>query len=234
MTTHNLFAFGDSHTYGFGLPDIWDPAIPNYYSVPTDYDSLTPYILRGSKLVWANVLAEKLNQRCYNYAISGSSNKEILWQLKKVISANMIHPGDTVVIQWAFFGRHCIISGPSSQDVDNIDRIWHTSASEREVTYYTRYYVEYDAQIETWNRIHYAHLLLAELGVKSYHMLSDSEQTEMPRPYIAHNVHILKTTIADVEDQAYNNNWPRAADDRHQGPEAHMYLGNKFYEMIKG
>ena len=94
----NLFAFGCSHTYGHGLPDCLEAK-----NAPGP---------NPSKLGWISHVGESLKKDVVNRGICGAGNKEILWNFIRHIK--LIDPEDSVIIQWSYFERNCIIRKNSS------------------------------------------------------------------------------------------------------------------------
>ena len=89
MKFNRLITFGDSSTYGHGLPDCF---IPPYNA--GDYPS---------KLGWVNILADKLNiDKIVNLARPGASNRFIL---HRIINFNDFKNDDLVIIQFAHLTR---------------------------------------------------------------------------------------------------------------------------------
>jgi len=86
---NRLITFGDSSTYGHGLPDCF---IPPYNA--GDYPS---------ELGWVNILADKLNiDKIINLARPGASNRFIL---HRIINFNDFKKDDLVIIQFAHLTR---------------------------------------------------------------------------------------------------------------------------------
>lgn len=85
----NLVVFGDSFTYGHGLPDCHiDPFFPG--PLP-------------SKMGWPNLLANKLNlSNTVNLSTPGASNRYIL---HKVGSYDQYEKNDIVLVQFSFCNR---------------------------------------------------------------------------------------------------------------------------------
>ena len=75
-----LVVFGDSYSFGDGLPDCY-PVLPE--TKPSSY-------------VWAQLLATKLEYELVNLARGGSSNLEILWKLMNT----SFKDDDLILIAW--------------------------------------------------------------------------------------------------------------------------------------
>jgi len=176
----NLFAFGCSHTFGYGLPDdemmlisnkgaqqFFEPTLPITFGKKYNY---------GSKLAWPQHLADKLNLTCYNYGFCGANSKEVVWIFTQCLQHNLISNGDTVTILWPAFTR----TGIFHYNPDNIlfvdipsDRQW----LHKNNVFYTDYYDEYDFAIQRWREIILVDLLCKERGINCYHGLVNKELT---------------------------------------------------------
>lgn len=98
-----LWFFGDSFTYGHGLPDC---AI---YNSKSDFYDAGPF---PSKLGWANTVASLTNLPQLNMSLPGMSNLKIHWTMRNVNFA----PDDIVITQWSFPTR-CVILDQEPTDV---------------------------------------------------------------------------------------------------------------------
>jgi len=75
-----LVVFGDSYTFGDGLPDCY-PVTPE--TKPSEY-------------VWAQLVANKLDYELVNLAKCGSSNLEILWKIMNT----SFKDDDLILVAW--------------------------------------------------------------------------------------------------------------------------------------
>jgi hypothetical protein len=75
-----LVVFGDSYTFGDGLPDCY-PVTPE--TKPSSY-------------VWANLIANNLKYELLNLSKGGSSNLEILWKIMNT----SFNDDDIVLVAW--------------------------------------------------------------------------------------------------------------------------------------
>jgi len=103
-----IIFFGDSFTYGDGLPDCMGGGERGLGEGP-----------KPSKLGWANLLCEMRGASGRNLSKSGSSNIEILW--------NMLHteiePDEIIIVQWSFWNRDCLLDDPVTTILPNhVDR----------------------------------------------------------------------------------------------------------------
>ena len=94
-----ILSFGDSFTYGYGMPDC-----NNYSPAP-------------SLLAYPQLLAHKFKCGVLNLASPGASNKEI-WN---IILQSKVKSGDIVTIMWSAFDRTCAIHTPQ-QDPATTDK----------------------------------------------------------------------------------------------------------------
>lgn len=84
-----ILCFGDSFTYGVGLPDYVEHGPTSLYAYP-------------------QLLAEQFGCCSLNLASPGASNKEI-WN---IILQTKLSPADIVVIMWSHPSRTCVINTP--------------------------------------------------------------------------------------------------------------------------
>jgi len=197
-----LITFGDSNTYGQGLPDChWTG----------------PGLLGPSKFAWPQLLANKLEIECHNAGIPGSSNKLIMHQLMSF----PLLPTDTVVVLWSFPERYCHLTNlvTDYKDWKTIKHRaigpWLKTVSSR--NYYKHIYKDLDQQIMTDHYISYTNFYLKNLGIPNYHSsIVDSD-------------HPL---IFDIDYEGLRHNYPKALDGGHIGPEAHAELAKLIYERI--
>lgn len=90
-----IWFFGDSYTYGHGLPDC-----VMYNSKLDFYDAgIVP-----SKLGWANIVATRTGLPHINMSVPGMSNLKIHWKMR----TTKFDPDDIVITQWSFPTR-CVI-----------------------------------------------------------------------------------------------------------------------------
>jgi hypothetical protein len=85
-----LVVFGDSNSYGTGLPDC---APGNIEGNP-------------SKLAWPTLLADMLQLELINLTMAGSSNSHMLWTLRNTD----IYLDDIVIVQWSWTGRDTLFN----------------------------------------------------------------------------------------------------------------------------
>tara|TARA_B100000686_G_scaffold34101_1_gene35666 strand:+ start:401 stop:1135 length:735 start_codon:yes stop_codon:yes gene_type:complete len=109
-----LITFGDSNTYGIGLPDVWDGPEGGEYGESCRWQRAGGLKLTGmfppSQFAWPQVLANKLKIDCINKGIPGSSNKEIWWGIINF----KFEPTDIVIVAWSFFDRSYLLGSTHS------------------------------------------------------------------------------------------------------------------------
>jgi hypothetical protein len=224
----NLFAFGCSHTYGYGLPDVVQ-YMTGKEIYPTKFGKNYNF---GSKFAWPQLLANKLNLECYNYGCCGANGKEVVWLITQCLQHNMIFNKDTVAILWPAFSRTGIfendpLCNPSSQVITN--RIWADKGNKRSKVFYYSYYNEYDFAIQRWQEIILVDLLCKERGINCYHSTYNKELTpaEVGLKSITKNMNI---------DFMQGSPWSVdfSADGKHHGPKSNELLASKWFNFIKG
>lgn len=100
----NVYFFGDSYTYGYGLPDcvIFNQDENDYNPGPTH-----------SNLGWTTIVAANLGLTHVNLSKCGTSNMRIHYDIR----TQTFEPDDIVITQWSFSPR-CVILDDSLQDVN--------------------------------------------------------------------------------------------------------------------
>ncbi len=140
-----LWFFGDSFTYGYGLPDC---VIYNYEL--DFYDSgLIP-----SKLGWANIVSQTLNLEHINMSLPGMSNLKIHWKIRNV----KFSPEDIVITQWGFPTRCAILD-------DDITDIYAWPKNEPSDTFF-RVHSPLDLERRSLMVVEHTELLMKSLGIK--------------------------------------------------------------------
>lgn len=90
--------FGDSMTYGHGLPDCIDK----------ENGGVGLGRMAGPKpsdIGWASIVSRELNLPCVNLSRPGASNLEIFWTIRNAA----IRCSDLVIVQWSFPERGCLL-----------------------------------------------------------------------------------------------------------------------------
>jgi len=162
-----LIAFGDSQTYGHGLPDCWD------------YEKKT-LLKEPSKLSWPNYLVKHLGLDevvLTNYTASpGASNLEILY---KILCFDY-KPGDVVTIYWSFTARDIIFNEQYYGKVG----AWDTNKMREQIkignwidtdlvkNWYAVHSKE-DYVLRSWFYIHHAECFLNTKSIENYSILTE-------------------------------------------------------------
>ena len=227
-----LVTFGCSHTFGAGLPDVWD------------FENHTPIFTQGpSKYAWPQLLADKLNIECVNAGFTGASNKKIWWNALNFDYQNT----DIVIILWSFLSRSCIITGPNITDHITFG-LW--SNDDPGVSFYKHLYGEYDMLVDFYLRCNHLHNFLiskvetiyhAETGTQHSAEISNSslikigtdaeEQTFVPiKDVIKFNkITFLKSSLWHIGEEIKS----LALDNVHPGIEANEQFATEIYNEIK-
>ena len=140
-----LWFFGDSYTYGHGLPDC---AI--YNSELDFYDAgLVP-----SKLGWVNIVATRTGLPHINMSLPGMSNLKIHWKMRNTDFG----PDDIVITQWSFPTR-CVILD------DTLDDIYAWPETERSKWFYSAH-SPLDLERRSLMTVEHTELLMKTRGIK--------------------------------------------------------------------
>lgn len=140
-----LWFFGDSYTYGHGLPDC-----VIYNSEFDFYDAgLTP-----SRLGWANIVATRTGLPHINMSLPGMSNLKIHWKMRNTNFA----PDDIVITQWSFPTR-CVIL---DEDLEDIYRYPLTERSE----WFYKAHSLLDLERRSLMIVEHTELLMKSLGIQ--------------------------------------------------------------------
>jgi len=201
-----LITFGDSFTYGHGLPDC---------HVPPD--------LAGpecSKLSWPQLLGDKLGIEVINRAKPGHSNIEIL---RDILNSKDILSTDIVIVGWTYAVRDYVfkknflgkdISFKVSPWIGNKDFIkkWFSVHN------------EYDLSIRAGLHIHHAECFLKTKEVKQYHFCAyRGFLNAMPEFTVVPENFIKKNILPRID---------KALDNSHPGTKSQEKAANNLYEII--
>lgn len=154
-----ILCFGDSFTYGVGMPDHVEHGPNSLYAYP-------------------QLLAHNFKTSALNYAAPGASNKEI-WN---IILQTKFSPADAVVIMWSHPSRTCVINTPQEDPyttekwkiADNMTgKFWteHQTAlgtwheTEQAEAYYKHIHNDIDAEISTQLYMSHIDLYLRSIGI---------------------------------------------------------------------
>lgn len=140
-----LWFFGDSFTYGHGLPDC-----VIYNSRLDFYDAgLVP-----SKLGWANIVATQLGLPHTNLSMPGMSNLKMHWTIRNT----KFDPDDIVIVQWSFPNRCAILD-------DDMEDIYTWPLTEKSKLFY-KTHSDLDLERRSILTIEHTELLMKSLNVK--------------------------------------------------------------------
>lgn len=151
--------FGDSMTYGHGLPDC---------VLPTETGEIVLAGPRPSELGWAATISRRLGVPHINHAVPGASNLQILWTLRQADIAK----GDVVIVEWSYTDRSCLLE-------PEIVQIGPWMEEDTSLAYYQAHS---DPDIINRNTllIEHAALLLERIGTKWLFFANDGKGIEGP------------------------------------------------------
>ncbi len=167
-----------------------------------------------SQYAWPQLVANRLGIECCNESIPGASNKLIMHQ---IISFPLL-PTDTVVVMWSFQDRFHIITDDISKNVFYHKPItpWHKDKASK--NYYKLIYNEYDHNLMTDHYINYVGLYLEKNNITNL------------QATCSHN--LTHPLVFDIQHRTLLDEYPKALDNMHIGPEAHKEVANRIYERI--
>ena len=152
MWNPRIWAFGCSQTFGHGLADCYREENGFYHAGD-----------EPSKFAFPQLIGDALGKEVINKSRPGTSNKDILQQMK--LNQSEINKDDIVIIQWTYIERHAVFV---NDERDNLN-IKSTDTDKVSKLYYKHIYRDSDAGIVTRWYMNYAHLTLKAQGVKSIH-----------------------------------------------------------------
>ena len=246
MKYKRLITFGDSFTYGHGLPDCF---VAPYY--PGD---------KPSKLGWVNILANKLNiDHVTNLSRPGASNRYIL---HSIINFNDFKEEDLIIIQPTYYSRDfffrennspCFVGGwnldPSN--AEEVVKHWKYYLDRCDFENITRSY-EHILNIVNYfkvKNINFHFLTTERLEVWDPHVYDSEQDTESLKEglksynsnFIYHTIDTVKSyfTLENVFSEAWkygDENQDYALDNSHLGLSTQefcadriIYYLNKYY-----
>ena len=187
-----LIAFGDSNTFGHGLPDCWDEKGKGPLDIP-------------SKLAWPETLSKlmKHQHNPVNKSWPGASNDMIWHEGLRFNYGNK----DVAVFMWTYLGRMSILAdnkrGHSFNGMVNwvddgwsreiLDNRYGTGSWERNKFYFENFWEEYDAHLKLVMKINHMHEFLKAKGVQSHHI------------WIGGGVEAEKYMLKQHENNSWNN-----------------------------
>jgi len=168
-----------------------------------------------SKLAWPFLLAKKLNLKCHNAGINGSSAKKI-WH---TIANFEFRDDDIVVVLWTHQDRWCLFTDDGTVD------FFPSMVDERKLTkqFYTDFYNEIDIMEMYSLFVDHSTKIIRDKGLKIYNLKASTweyglKYTDLP---------YLKTKMEKIRKQ-----YPRALDGSHPGIEAHEEFASQVYKEI--
>ena len=205
---NKLFTFGCSMTVGAALYDVWD------FEKNKNHSEITI-----SKYAWPQILADKMKLTCINLAKGGASNKEIY---HTALTTPDITSGDTVIVQWTYSERWCIIKD------DHIDQLGPWIETPSAVAYYTHIHTDTDSYIENEMRKAHIDLHFKNLGIKVYHL-------KLTKKWPSSSITYLKPHILDIQEE-----YKTGANDKnlalgrqgHPCAKAHYYQADMIHQEI--
>jgi len=195
-------------TAGAALYDVWD------FEKNKNHSEITI-----SKYAWPQILADKMKLTCINLAKGGASNKEIY---HTALTTPDITSGDTVIVQWTYSERWCIIKD------DHIDQLGPWIETPSAVAYYTHIHTDTDSYIENEMRKAHIDLHFKNLGIKVYHL-------KLTKKWPSSSITYLKPHILDIQEE-----YKTGANDKnlalgrqgHPCAKAHYYQADMIHQEI--
>ena len=218
-----LITFGDSFTYGEGLPDCIMPKKDKKIPPP-------------SKFAWGEILANKIKREHLNISKGGTGNKQIATNILNT----SFRSDDIVVILWTYWHRHCVLrENEKSLRIlpSSVYNFVGTSYSDIQATklYYDYFFEPYDAFIQDIKEINLVDKHLKDLGINPFHYALDSipyvgekergflkSKTFMYELPAWNKVDIVNVTFSDVD----------RCEDGHPGVESHKQMAEYFYRKF--
>lgn len=199
-----LVVFGDSYTYGHGLPDCVEAVIH-----PGPFPS---------KMAWPSLVAEKLNVPCINNSICGLPNKKILLSMLNF----PFEQNDLVITLWSFHHRGCIL-----QDNGKYFPI-RVNSEDNIIKSFYNVHSEYDLCVDALLNMHHASYYMKQQKINYYSFFFDPKINTYiqsnSKQQISIETHFLNLRKLKVDD---------AADGRHIGPLSHKIAAEYIFEKIK-
>ena len=201
-----LITFGDSFTYGHGLPDCH---IPPGLAGP-----------ECSKLSWPQLLGDKLGMEVINRAKPGHSNIEIL---RDLLRSTDILPTDIVIIGWTYTVRDYVFK----KNFLGKDVSFKVSPWIGEKSFIKKWFSvhnDYDLSVRAGLHIHHAECFLKTKEVNQYHFCAYREFFNTMPNFTRFPEHFISQNILPKID--------KALDKSHPGPKSHEKAAENLYEII--
>jgi hypothetical protein len=204
-----LFAFGCSYTYGHGLVDC---IVGKNEAGP-----------EPSKLVYVNLIADYLNiKEVKNCAYPGKSNKWILSALETYL--DLIKPDDTVILQWSFMERDCILGNEFRKNYIKSTDLGPWKKDYVSTTYYKMFYSSYNNEKTTSWYINYADFLLKHNNITKVLHTAPPGGEDIKKNIICKE-NYWNTCLAD-------HTIDYAQDKNHPGPKTHQLFAKLMLEKF--
>ena len=160
---------------------------------------------------WPTQLSELLDVKCINLGKSGSSNRELWWNIINY----KYEPEDVVVVLWTFPNRDCIITN------DNVEQLgdWHKNKTV--ARYMVETYDDFDKIVESHTYIQHANTL-----IKNIYNFACDEVSLIPYPR-------WQTIPLLGNLQPIYENGDRGTDNIHPGPTCHKQFANYMLDKIQ-
>ena len=226
---NRLVAFGCSHTYGHGLSDCYKHSNQFLEDYRHPGDSVSQH-------AWPSQLAKIMKIASVdNNGCPGASNKEI-W--KRIIDFKF-KKDDIVFINWTHIERFCFFKDTA----DDTGSCWNEtnaihlgSDSKLAKWYFKNAYSDTDGLIDLFLRIDHARRYLDDIKVKHFHTffnLPAIDEEYVPRALNGdYYKKILNFKVLPADFAAIAEQHPRALDNRHPGPLAHVRFAEEIYKLI--
>lgn len=201
-----LISFGCSFTYGHGLEDCFVKETNN----PGEYPS---------KFSWPYILSKKLGIECINMGKPGASNFEIL---EKILNFNFLKT-DIMITMWSYYSRD-LVYDENKKPIRLL-----TGVNSEKYIHWVELHSNYDLILKSWFYMHHAHQYMKNLDIKFY-FLSNSfvdENFQKNKPKWAHDINLFPTNF-----EILNRTYPRALDNCHPGPKAHIAAAEEIFNYI--
>lgn len=147
--------FGDSMTYGHGLPDC---------ALPDGVGGMSSPGPSPSKLGWASMVSDELGLQCVNLSVPGASNMEIHWRARN----SGLQPDDLIFIEWSYHNRDCLLEDP-------LIPIGPWLPSENSIAYYNAH-PDTDLMRRNMLVIEHTAMLLDRIGAKWLFFTNDEQK----------------------------------------------------------
>jgi hypothetical protein len=198
-----LVVFGCSHTYGYGLPDIFPKSN-----------------LSHSNFAWPSVLSKDLNLSLVNNAFPGWSNYKILHKILEF----KFQPKDLVIILWATVDRDMLFL---KDGVEFHVGCWNDDDITKN---YYNIHSDVDMAVQTLTSVHHAECFLKTMGIKTKHFLYTNKFFNIVNQAKKHCVW-FETDLVPVFISGMKKDV--ALDNLHYGVETHKELSKYIKSCIE-